>query len=108
MSLPGKQEVRMTRHTERYRPSATSQTGTPPTLVGTVVTSRDELETYAVEWNELLLSSDANTVFLTWEWISAWLEAIGKRSKQLLELTPMVTTVLLRSKLIDVSEIMPV
>ena len=55
MSLPGKQEVRMTRHTERYRPSATSQTGTPPTLVGTVVTlypyplSRQKLGVFKVD-----------------------------------------------------------
>lgn len=58
------------------RPSMTNNTGSSPTLIGTVVTSRDELENYAHEWNELLSSSKANTIFLTWEWISAWLEVV--------------------------------
>lgn len=45
-------------------------------LTGTVTTSRDELNVYAHEWNELLSSSSADTIFLTWEWISTWLEVV--------------------------------
>jgi len=41
-----------------------------------IVTSREELEFYAKEWNELLASSDADTIFLTWEWISTWLDSV--------------------------------
>lgn len=28
-------------------------------------------------WNELLKASDANTIFLTWEWVEAWWRAYG-------------------------------
>src|SRR4051794_35127384 len=28
-------------------------------------------------WNELLKSSDANTIFLTWEWAASWWQAFG-------------------------------
>ena len=45
-------------------------------LSGTIVTSKDQLNTYAHEWNELLVSSRANTIFLTWEWIITWLEVV--------------------------------
>ncbi|MFC1634595.1 GNAT family N-acetyltransferase [Planctomycetota bacterium] len=48
----------------------------PTTLTGTVVTSRDQLNTYAHEWNELLASSRANTLFLTWEWVITWLDVV--------------------------------
>ena len=30
------------------------------------------------DWNQLLITSKANTIFLTWEWISAWIQAGGK------------------------------
>jgi CelD/BcsL family acetyltransferase involved in cellulose biosynthesis len=41
-----------------------------------IVTTRDGLEALAGEWNDLLFSSPACSVFLTWEWITAWLETI--------------------------------
>ncbi len=44
MSLPGKQEVRITRYNERYRHNSTSQTGILPILVRTVVTLLDKHE----------------------------------------------------------------
>jgi CelD/BcsL family acetyltransferase involved in cellulose biosynthesis len=50
--------------------------GSSTPLTGKVVTTRKELATYAHEWNELLSYSNANTIFLTWEWVSAWLEAV--------------------------------
>lgn len=45
-------------------------------LTSEIVTSRAGLATLSFEWNELLSSSQANTIFLTWEWVSAWLEAV--------------------------------
>ncbi len=54
----------------------TPNTISSPSLVATVVTSRNELNTYAHEWNELLSSSDANTIFLTWEWVSTWVDTV--------------------------------
>lgn len=35
-----------------------------------------ELDALATQWNELLAASRADTVFLTWEWLSAWRRAI--------------------------------
>jgi len=45
-------------------------------LVGKVITSREELETYACKWNILLEHTSANSIFLTWEWISTWLNVV--------------------------------
>lgn len=47
----------------------------------------DELETLAGEWNGLLSNSTANTIFLTWEWITAWKNTLGNKY------TPFVITV---------------
>lgn len=41
-----------------------------------LITKRDELEDLADQWNDLLVESQANCIFLTWEWISTWLEAV--------------------------------
>jgi len=41
-----------------------------------VLTERADLEAMAEEWNDLLFQSAVCTVFLTWEWISAWLDAM--------------------------------
>jgi CelD/BcsL family acetyltransferase involved in cellulose biosynthesis len=30
------------------------------------------------EWNDLLISSESNTLFLTWEWITSWIDTLGK------------------------------
>lgn len=57
-----------------------------------------ELELLSCEWNELLRASAADTLFLTWEWISTWwrhygngrpLYALGAREqKQLVGIAP--------------------
>jgi peptidoglycan/xylan/chitin deacetylase (PgdA/CDA1 family) len=45
-------------------------------LTAIVVTSRDGLNAYAGKWNSLLKHSSANSIFLTWEWISTWLDTV--------------------------------
>src|SRR5882724_10534270 len=45
------------------------------------VTTRTELEALAPEWNALLQASCADTIFLTWEYISAWLDAVAPRAE---------------------------
>lgn len=39
-----------------------------------VIDSLDQLEGLRTEWNNLLSSSRSDTVFLTWEWVSSWVE----------------------------------
>ena len=46
-------------------------------FTATVVSTRRELDQYADEWNELLGASAADSIFLTWEWISAWLHTVN-------------------------------
>jgi CelD/BcsL family acetyltransferase involved in cellulose biosynthesis len=46
-----------------------------------LIETREELELLAPEWNTLLHTSEADTVFLTWEWISSWLETISPDAK---------------------------
>jgi CelD/BcsL family acetyltransferase involved in cellulose biosynthesis len=48
----------------------------PANLVATILTIRDELDATAEEWNELLNASQANTIFLTWEWMTTWLDTV--------------------------------
>ena len=48
-----------------------------------VVQDWDELARLEPEWNELLLESRADTIFLSWEWMRAWLEASGSRRRAL-------------------------
>lgn len=40
-----------------------------------IIISSDALESQSAEWNELLTQSPANTLFLTWEWMTSWLAA---------------------------------
>lgn len=37
----------------------------------------------APEWNALLRASDADSVFLTWEWVGAWLDVVGEQTRPL-------------------------
>ena len=46
-----------------------------------LITCGNEFSKLEPEWNSLLLESDANNVFLTWEWISAWRISLGKCAK---------------------------
>lgn len=48
----------------------------PMRFCADIVTTREGLETLAGAWNDLLLNSPARSAFLTWEWITAWLETI--------------------------------
>ncbi len=41
-----------------------------------LITTRNELIDLADQWNDLLTESQANSIFLTWEWLSTWLEAV--------------------------------
>lgn len=38
--------------------------------------TRHELRQISAEWDPLLQSSSADTIFLTWEWVTAWLDAV--------------------------------
>jgi CelD/BcsL family acetyltransferase involved in cellulose biosynthesis len=46
-------------------------------MTARVLTRRDELEALAAEWNGLLRCSGANSIFLTWEWISTWIDVVS-------------------------------
>ncbi|MFN8487842.1 MAG: GNAT family N-acetyltransferase [Caldilineaceae bacterium] len=49
----------------------------PVSLVYQLFSTRDEFAKLQPEWNELLQRSAANTIFLTWEWISNWWDCFG-------------------------------
>lgn len=40
------------------------------------LTTWDAVSALAGEWNELLRDSDSDTIFLTWEWLSSWIELV--------------------------------
>ena len=46
-----------------------------------IVEDMTAFEALEGEWNSLLQQSSANTIFLTWEWISSWLEIYSSRYK---------------------------
>ena len=46
------------------------------TLKTNMIRTRADLQTQAAEWNDLLEDSSAASIYLTWEWISAWLETV--------------------------------
>lgn len=46
-----------------------------------LITSRVELNGIQHEWNELLQRSTNNNIFLTWEWVSSWMEFLGDDQK---------------------------
>ncbi len=39
-----------------------------------VIRNKKDLTVLKQEWNQLLDDSAADTIFLTWEWVSSWLE----------------------------------
>jgi len=63
-----------------------------------VLTSLDHLKKIGPEWNELLRSSQADTVFLTWEWQYSWAEAYLGKDNQLF-----VLAIFLKDKLIGLA-----
>lgn len=46
-------------------------------LTSTLIKNRTELDLLAKEWNNLLRQSAADSIFLTWEWISSWLDTVS-------------------------------
>jgi len=55
-------------------------------MICQVITDRRALQELGSEWNELLAQSRADSIFLTWEWISGWMETLGG------DVTPLVVT----------------
>ena len=53
----------------------------------TVVSSFEGWGQLAERWNALLAQSRANTIFLTWEWLSAWTESYWDPNNELFVLT---------------------
>lgn len=45
-----------------------------------LITDRAGLAALAPQWNALLAESGADCIFLTWEWIDAWLDAVHPRA----------------------------
>jgi CelD/BcsL family acetyltransferase involved in cellulose biosynthesis len=43
-----------------------------------IITERSALGACAAEWNALVAESSAPSLFLTWEWIAAWLDTLGQ------------------------------
>lgn len=54
--------------------SATEMTSR--SVTAELITTHEALESLAGGWNDLLVESKANSVFLTWEWVSTWLETV--------------------------------
>lgn len=48
-----------------------------PPLTVERLSSRGDIAALAERWERLLCESDADTIFLTWEWIGSWLDAYG-------------------------------
>jgi CelD/BcsL family acetyltransferase involved in cellulose biosynthesis len=46
-----------------------------------IIRKWNELSRLEPEWNALLSSSQANAIFLTWEWIQAWRTIVGEEKK---------------------------
>ncbi|MDH5182209.1 MAG: GNAT family N-acetyltransferase [Gammaproteobacteria bacterium] len=40
-----------------------------------IIQTRSELNTLEPEWQQLLAESTVNSLFMTWEWVSAWLDS---------------------------------
>tara|TARA_R110001583_G_scaffold19603_8_gene76559 strand:- start:9178 stop:10302 length:1125 start_codon:yes stop_codon:yes gene_type:complete len=46
-----------------------------------IMTSWSEIEKLQAEWNTLLEQSDANSVFLTWQWMDSWKKTCSAQTK---------------------------
>ena len=53
----------------------------------TIVNSIDQMQNLAESWNDLLLRSQSNTIFLTWEWQFSWAECFINSARELFILT---------------------
>lgn len=80
--LQGQHRLHSAAGCETARPAAEAAKSTGHRPFRThVITTRDDFEGLAGEWNDLLDRSAACTVFLTWEWIQAWLDVIRPEAK---------------------------
>ena len=52
-------------------------------LTVTIIDSNEELHKLAPEWSDLLDASPSGSVFLTWEWLSAWAECFLVQNRSL-------------------------
>ena len=48
-----------------------------------IMTSWSEIEKLQADWNTLLARSDANSLFLTWQWIESWKNTCSAQTKPL-------------------------
>ena len=48
------------------------------------IVDRREFDILSEEWNALLCASAADTIFLTWEWVAAWLDAVCPHARLLI------------------------
>ena len=48
-----------------------------------IITDRRRLDALAQEWNGLLAESAADSIFLTWEWVSTWLDVVCPNARLL-------------------------
>jgi CelD/BcsL family acetyltransferase involved in cellulose biosynthesis len=46
-----------------------------------VIETWEDFESLSAEWNDLLVHSEADTIFLSFEWIKAWSKVVGKSVK---------------------------
>ena len=43
-------------------------------ITAEILRNKSQLDLLKDDWNELLNDSDADTIFLTWQWIESWIE----------------------------------
>jgi CelD/BcsL family acetyltransferase involved in cellulose biosynthesis len=58
-------------------PAGTTAGATSPALTVVRITEESALDAIRDEWNELLQSSRADSLFLTWEWAATWWKYLG-------------------------------
>ncbi len=46
------------------------------TLSAQLITTKEELSALHADWDSLLVSSPSASIFLTWEWVTTWLETV--------------------------------
>jgi CelD/BcsL family acetyltransferase involved in cellulose biosynthesis len=63
------------------------------------LTAPEQMERLRPEWDDLLADSDSSTIFLTWEWLSAWADLllpgqmallVAREGRRLIGLAPLV------------------
>lgn len=77
------------------RPSASLSTSSSVSVQ--LIETRDALERIASQWNILLNCSEADCIFLTWEWIASWIESVFP------EVRPFVIVVYVENHLVGIA-----